>query len=247
MSIPDPAAWPVDPAYEPRGGQRDLTHRDADWSGLSVVVVGLGLSGFAAADALLERGAEVTVVSRDRTDVMTERARILDILGATVRFGQEHLQAPPAGTELVVTSPGVPPHNPFLVAAADAAHRCARQLSPAWRRLGVVVMAVGEQGQRHPGTSGGDMVEHRLQVGLVVRAGVDDHGVRAAGLGQDPGVGALQGHRRRVGAQHADGTLAPGPTGPGGVCRGHALHRATPCPSAPIGERIHSRPECSTG
>ena len=29
-----------------------LTHRDADWSGLRVVVAGLGVSGFAAADAL---------------------------------------------------------------------------------------------------------------------------------------------------------------------------------------------------
>ena len=48
----------LDP-YEPRPG---LTHRDADWSGLRVVVAGLGISGFAAADALLERGAHVTIV-----------------------------------------------------------------------------------------------------------------------------------------------------------------------------------------
>ena len=60
-----------DPAYEPRPG---LTHRDADWSGLRVLVVGLGVSGFAAADALAERGAAVTAVSRDVTDVITERA-----------------------------------------------------------------------------------------------------------------------------------------------------------------------------
>ena len=53
-----------DPTYEPREG---LTHRDADWSGINVLVVGLGVSGFAAADALSERGARVTVVSRDAT------------------------------------------------------------------------------------------------------------------------------------------------------------------------------------
>ena len=35
----------------------DLTDRDADWAGLRVLVAGLGVSGFAAADALLERGA----------------------------------------------------------------------------------------------------------------------------------------------------------------------------------------------
>ena len=51
-----------DPTYEPREG---LTHRDADWSGINVLVVGLGVSGFAAADALAERGARVTAVSRD--------------------------------------------------------------------------------------------------------------------------------------------------------------------------------------
>ena len=45
--------------YEPRPG---LTHRDADWSGLRVLVAGLAVSGFAAADALAERGAVVTVV-----------------------------------------------------------------------------------------------------------------------------------------------------------------------------------------
>ena len=37
---------------EPRPG---LTCREADWAGLRVLVAGLGVSGFAAADALLER------------------------------------------------------------------------------------------------------------------------------------------------------------------------------------------------
>ena len=45
-----------DPSYEPRDG---LTHRDADWSGLRVLVVGLGVSGFAAADALAEVGLDI--------------------------------------------------------------------------------------------------------------------------------------------------------------------------------------------
>ena len=40
----------------------DLTDNEADWSGLAVVVTGLAVSGFAAADALLQRGARVTVV-----------------------------------------------------------------------------------------------------------------------------------------------------------------------------------------
>ena len=56
--------------------------------GCACCVAGLGVSGFAAADALLERGAEVTVVDAARPadgSAMPERARILDILGADVR------------------------------------------------------------------------------------------------------------------------------------------------------------------
>ena len=96
------------------GGTTDrvagLTHRDADWAGLRVLVTGLGVSGFAAADALLERGAEVAVV--DATDpapgsVMSERARILDILGARLQHGPDAVSAlPETPLDLVVTSPG---------------------------------------------------------------------------------------------------------------------------------------------
>ena len=59
------------------GGLSTLTHRDADWAGLRVLVAGLGVSGFAAADALLERGAQVTVVDGVRPaegSAMAERA-----------------------------------------------------------------------------------------------------------------------------------------------------------------------------
>ncbi|WP_076258854.1 UDP-N-acetylmuramoyl-L-alanine--D-glutamate ligase [Intrasporangium flavum] len=119
-----------DPTYEPRPG---LTHRDADWSGIAVLVVGLGVSGFAAADALAERGARVTAVSRDATDVIRERATILEILGVDVRLGPEHVVAPPEGTELVVTSPGVPPHDPLMLAAATAGIPVWGEVELAWR------------------------------------------------------------------------------------------------------------------
>jgi UDP-N-acetylmuramoylalanine--D-glutamate ligase len=119
-----------DPTYEPRPG---LTHRDADWRGLQVLVVGLGVSGFAAADALAERGAHVTIVSRDATDSIVERGRVLEILGVDVRLGPEHLHTPPPGTELVVTSPGVPPHDPLLLACAAAGVPVWGEVELAWR------------------------------------------------------------------------------------------------------------------
>lgn len=101
-----------------------LTHRDADWAGLRALVTGLGVSGFAAADALLDRGAHVIVI--DGTEpaegsAMAERARILDILGADLRFGSAVVDRMPSEEiDLVVTSPGWPPHQPLLAAAAEA-------------------------------------------------------------------------------------------------------------------------------
>lgn len=113
-----------------------LTHADADWAGLQVAVLGLGLSGFAAADALLQRGAAVTVLtapSGTPTDREREQATVLEILGARVLFGSEHQQQPPADTELIVTSPGVPPTAPFLQAAAAAGLAVWGEVELAWR------------------------------------------------------------------------------------------------------------------
>ena len=71
--------------YEPR--PPGLTHRDADWAGLRVLVAGLGVSGFAAADALADAGRgrhRRSTRRRDRRRIR-ERAHILDILGVDVR------------------------------------------------------------------------------------------------------------------------------------------------------------------
>ncbi|HYO19797.1 MAG TPA: UDP-N-acetylmuramoyl-L-alanine--D-glutamate ligase [Dermatophilaceae bacterium] len=123
----------LDPGYEPRLGARNLTHRDADWSGLRIRVAGLGVSGFAAADALSERGAIVTVVSADATAAIGERARILEILDVDVRLGPEHLLGLPEGTELVVTSPGFRPDHPLLLAAAARGVPVWGEVELAWR------------------------------------------------------------------------------------------------------------------
>ena len=122
-----------DPSYEPRQGSRNLTHCDADWSALRIVVAGLGISGFAAADALSERGAIVAAVSADATSDIIERARILEILDVDVRLGAEHLLDVPDGTELVVTSPGLRPDHPLLLAAAARGIPVWGEVELAWR------------------------------------------------------------------------------------------------------------------
>lgn len=114
-----------------------LTHREADWAGLRVLVAGLGVSGFAAADALLERGAHVVVVdgsSADSSPAMAERARILEILDAELRFGPEHVSGMPSEqVDLVVTSPGWAPTQPLLAAAAQAGVAIWGEVELAWR------------------------------------------------------------------------------------------------------------------
>ncbi len=122
-----------DPSYEPRQGSRNLTHRDADWSDLRILVAGLGVSGFAAADALSERGAIVTAVSADATPVIGERARVLEILDVDVRLGPDHLLDVPKDTELVVTSPGFHPDHPLLLAAAARGIPVWGEIELAWR------------------------------------------------------------------------------------------------------------------
>lgn len=122
-----------DLSYEPRQGSRHLTHRDADWSGLRILVAGLGVSGFAAADALSERGAVVTAVSADASSAIGERARILEILDVDVRLGPEHLVDVPEGIDLVVTSPGFHPDHPLLVTAAARGIPVWGEVELAWR------------------------------------------------------------------------------------------------------------------
>ncbi|HWN35743.1 MAG TPA: Mur ligase family protein, partial [Pseudonocardia sp.] len=92
--------------------------------GRPVLVAGAGVSGLAAADALVELGAEVTVA-----DGVAERLAELPA-GARGALG---LTEPPPGTALVVTSPGWRPDAPLLVAAARAGIEVIGEPELAWR------------------------------------------------------------------------------------------------------------------
>jgi UDP-N-acetylmuramoylalanine--D-glutamate ligase len=97
------------------------------WAGRNVVVAGAGASGEAAARALLALGAQVTVVDR----ASSARTAALVAAGAALALGAE---APPAGTELVVASPGWRPDSPLLVAAAGI--EVIGEVELAWRLRG---------------------------------------------------------------------------------------------------------------
>ncbi len=117
----------------------ELTHRDAAWAGLRVLVTGLGVSGFAAADALLERGAHVVVVDAGHGQALQERAEILRILDARLVLGADGAAAVAQpdgvldGIDLVVTSPGWRPDNTLLVAAQAAGIPVWGEVELAWR------------------------------------------------------------------------------------------------------------------
>lgn len=104
-----------------------------DWSARQVTVVGFAASGYAAADALLQQGARVRVLDDADTDALRERADVLSVLGADVRLGPGSTATLPAGTDLVVTAPGVPPRTPVLRAAERAGVPVWGEVELAWR------------------------------------------------------------------------------------------------------------------
>ena len=117
---------------------RELTSWDADWTGLRTVVAGLGLSGFSAADTLIELGARVVVIDGADTDTNRSRADTLEIVGAAaVLLGPDHVADLPLvdgePAELVIASPGWNPRHPVLAAAAEAGVPVWGDVELAWR------------------------------------------------------------------------------------------------------------------
>ncbi|KQV25144.1 UDP-N-acetylmuramoyl-L-alanine--D-glutamate ligase [Yonghaparkia sp. Root332] len=94
----------------------DLTSWHADWSGLRVLVLGLGVTGFAAADTLAELGAQVAVAARNPDD---DRARILPVIGVELieLEGSDEDALPRLAAlepELLIVSPGFRPDHAIL-------------------------------------------------------------------------------------------------------------------------------------
>lgn len=91
----------------------------------------MGIAGFAAADALMQLGARVTLIDSANGDKQQERAGILGSLGATVSLGVSEL--PDSNFDLIVTSPGLPPQHPFHLQAQARKIPIWGELELAWR------------------------------------------------------------------------------------------------------------------
>ncbi|WP_245723750.1 UDP-N-acetylmuramoyl-L-alanine--D-glutamate ligase [Paramicrobacterium humi] len=110
-----------------------LTSWHADWSGLRVAVLGLGVTGFSVADTLAELGADVLVVAGTADD---ERAQLLPVIGA--RLVQGDLDEPPTeliehDPELFIVSPGFAPRHPLVTWAAEQGIPIWGDIELAWR------------------------------------------------------------------------------------------------------------------
>ena len=114
--------------------RRDLSNlRDAesDWRGLRVCVAGLGIAGFAAADAFLSVGAEVLVIDSADRDRQRERGQILEVLGARVVLASA--DSCPDDTDVYVVSPGIPPSADIITSARQRGIPVWGELEVAWR------------------------------------------------------------------------------------------------------------------
>ncbi|MFR0639296.1 UDP-N-acetylmuramoyl-L-alanine--D-glutamate ligase [Arthrobacter sp. LS16] len=116
----------------------ELTSWDSNWKGLRVLVAGLGLSGFSAADTLIELGAVVTVLDGRDDELNQQRGETLMIVGAhQVLLGAEHVthlpQVQDQQPQLVLASPGWNPRHPVIAEATEAGIPVWSDIELAWR------------------------------------------------------------------------------------------------------------------
>lgn len=111
-----------------------LTSWHHDWSGLRVAVLGLGRTGFAAADTLAELGADVLVVAESADE---QRTQMVEVIGAEL-VKASPLTEPPErllrfDPELIIVSPGFHPDHPLLGWASEKSIAVWGDIELSWR------------------------------------------------------------------------------------------------------------------
>lgn len=104
------------------------------------LVLGMGVSGRAAARLLLREGRRVCVVDAADDATLREEAGELRALGAEVLLGAEHV--PDVRADLAVVSPGIPADSPWLAALRARGVPCRSELELGWSRRRTPVVAV---------------------------------------------------------------------------------------------------------
>jgi UDP-N-acetylmuramoylalanine--D-glutamate ligase len=106
--------------------------RRSHWPQAHVVVAGIGVSGFAAADGLLQFGARVTILDDLLDDKTSDKGKLLEVLGGSVRLGPGSTATLPGNADLVITT-GWPATAPLLRQAADREVPIWSEVELAWR------------------------------------------------------------------------------------------------------------------
>lgn len=110
----------------------------------SAVVLGLGISGEAAARALLDRGTAVTVMDEGDTPDLRTKAEALRSRGAEVKLAVS--EAGITWPETVVVSPGIPPSDPLILSALDAGSEVISEIELGWRMADGRIPVIGVTG-----------------------------------------------------------------------------------------------------
>lgn len=198
-----------------------LTSWRADWSGLRVAVLGLGVTGFAVADTLTELGSKVLVVAAKASD---DHLTLLDVIGAEFLQHQDDADIPAEllefAPELIVVSPGYHPDHPLLEWAQQAGIQVWGDIELAWRVRDKVLRADGTPADwiLITGTNGKttttQLTAHMLVEGGLRAAPVGNIGTPVLDAVRDPGgfdvlVVELSSYQLHWSHRNAAGSLEP--------------------------------------
>ena len=193
-----------------------LTSWRSDWSGLRVAVLGLGVTGFSAADTLVELGARVLVLATGARD---EQKQLLEVIGGDYFEGPLHSVPPELeqfDPELVLVSPGFHPDHPVLTWAAKRGTAIWGDVELAWRVRDKVepaaewVLITGTNGK----TTTTQLTAHMLEADGRRAAAVGNIGIPVLDAvrypaGFDVLVVELSSYQLHWLGQTPEGTLAP--------------------------------------
>lgn len=126
--------------------------------GKRVLVMGLGRSGLGAARLCAQRGARVTATDLRDAATLGAAATDLEARGVTLTLG-EHRERDFIGADLVVLSPGIPPTQAHVAAAAAAGVPVIGELELATGQLDCPVFAItGTNGKSTTTTFAGELM-----------------------------------------------------------------------------------------
>jgi UDP-N-acetylmuramoylalanine--D-glutamate ligase len=112
------------------------------WSKRKVTVLGLGRSGFTAAQYLRSKGAEVFLSEGGKAEgEKAAQAQHLEKMGVKVETGG-HTDAAIAFGEFIVVSPGIPPSSPVIQSAVRAGKEVICDIELAYRSANIPIIAI---------------------------------------------------------------------------------------------------------